>query len=1408
MSERPTPHRRIPRHNRPQLELLEGRELLAAFSITNTNDSGAGSLRQAIIDSNKATGSSANTISFSIPGGVVQTIALKSALPAITQAVYLDARSPYTAAPLLALDGSQAGAEAVGLDLKASGSTLAGLIVDSFNGGGVLIDGGSGDAISGDYIGESATGAAALGNGGFGVKLQGGAHGNTIGGASGASRNIISANQGAGVVITGAGTSGNTVYNDYIGVDWTGKLALGNTGDGVDIQAGASSNTIGGATIGINVISGNGQNGIAVAGAGTTGNSIQGSYIGTDATGTAVVANHSIGVLIQSGATANIIGGTTLPDVISGFGSAGVVITGAGTARNVVGGDYVGTNAAGTAALRIAGVLGGGVSINSGATANTIGGTTTAARDIISGNLNFGIAIADSGTSGNVVEGDYIGTNVAGTAAVANGNANSGGSGVEINNGATGNTIGGLTSGARNLISGNAADGVSLADGVTSGNVVEGDYIGTDPSGAAPLGNALAGVYVFGGAGGNTIGGTAAGAGDVISGNGTSGVYIISGSGSTVAGDWIGTDVTGRLRLPNALDGVRLGAQATGNAIGGTTTAARDVISANGEDGVQIDYAGASGNVVEGDYIGTDATGGSALGNGRDGVYLYSGATGNTIGAAVAGGGDVISGNAQFGVIIDGSPRNTVAGDFIGIDGPGTVRLSNGSDGVHIVNASAGNTIGGTTVAARDVISGNTQNGVLIDSAGATGNVVEGDYIGADATGLAALGNGSNGVLVQNGATGNTIGGTTSAARDVLSGNGVCGAYLLGQGTSGNVVAGDYIGTDSSGNAALPNHINGVDIVSGASANTIGGTTSGARDVISGNTFNGAVIANSGASSNIVEGDYIGPGASGSALSNGGTGVVILGGATNNTIGGTAAGAADVISGNAEHGVLVSDAGTAGNVVAGDLIGTGAGGTMPLGNGSDGVLVTAGASANTIGGTVSAARDVISANGYVGQLSSLTFAAGVAISGSGTTGNVVAGDYIGTGSSGTAALGNALYGVLVNSGAAMNTVGGLVTGARDVLSGNGASGIEISSGATGNVVEGDYIGTDASGTRPLGNVSEGVSVFSASSNTIGGTAAAARDVISANGYDGVFMINGGMGNVVEGDYIGTDASGTLPLGNVVGVAFSGVAGDVVGNAFGQTNSGAGNVIAFNSLNGFQSDGNPQSSTILGNSIFGNGNLGIAEAAGTGATLEPAPMLQTPMASNGTTTIRGTTTASPVKNGALVIQIFASPTGSQGKTLVDQFSVTTDANGNAAYSVSVTSALVAGQMITATATDQVNGTSVFSGAVKAPSATPVGVDIHGQPSDTLVGRAIAPVVKVVVVDAVGHQFRRAQPWVRISVLSGPAGARLLGRTRVRAVAGVATFRGLRLTEPGRYTLTATSPGLTADISKTFTVVRRR
>ena len=138
----------------------------------------------------------------------------------------------------------------------------------------------------------------------------------------------------------------------------------------------------------------------------------------------------------------------------------------------------------------------------------------------------------------NLVEGDYVGTNAAGTAALGN---NEVGFGVYIQN-ATGNTVGGTVAGSGNVISGNTASGVDL--GISSANVIEGNFIGTDHTGEKPLGNAGSGVYALQSSA-NTIGGTTAAARNVISANGGSGVELYSSSNNLVEGDYIGTDATG-----------------------------------------------------------------------------------------------------------------------------------------------------------------------------------------------------------------------------------------------------------------------------------------------------------------------------------------------------------------------------------------------------------------------------------------------------------------------------------------------------------------------------------------------------------------------------------------------------------------------------------------------------------------------------------------------------------------------------------------------------------------------------------------------------------------------------------------------------------------------------------------------
>ena len=419
---------------------------------------------------------------------------------------------------------------------------------------------------------------------------------------------------------------------------------------------------------------------------------------------------------------------------------------------------------------------------------------------------------------------------------------------------------------------------------------------------------------------------------------------------------------------------------------------------------------------------------------------------------------------------------------------------------------------------------------------GGSGDVVAGDFIGltvpgpvgpgtivAVFEGNTAAGNGGDGVHVQGGATGVTIGGTSTTARDAISANTGWGVFLTGQGTSGNVVEGDTVGTDSGGSVARPNGHNGVNITSGASNNTIGGTAPGSANVISGNAYNGVDIAFAGASNNVVEGNFIGTNDNGTAaVPNGSDGVVIEGGATNNTIGGTTAAARNVISGNGWDGVHIVNSGTTGNVVEGNFIGTNAAGNAALGNGASGVAIFGGASSNTVGGYATtggasaADRNVISGNAVYG----------VYISDSGTNDNLAESNFIGTDATGTFGIANGTDGVIVQSGASSNGV------YFNVISASGTDNVLVTgSGTSGNIVFDNEVGTNAAGTAVVSypgayySSDVGVEVSNGAYSTY------VYDNVIAGNFIDVEIYGNATDTWVLSNEIGTNAAGTLNLGN-------------------------------------------------------------------------------------------------------------------------------------------------------------------------------------------------------------------------------------------------------------------------------------
>ena len=299
----------------------------------------------------------------------------------------------------------------------------------------------------------------------------------------------------------------------------------------------------------------------------------------------------------------------------------------------------------------------------------------------------------------------------------------------------------------------------------------------------------------------------------------------------------------------------------------------------------------------------------------------------------------------------------------------------------------------------------------------------------------------------------------------------------------------------------------------------------------------------------------------------------------------------NVISCNA-NGIQIGEAGTDGNTIAGNLIGTNAGGNAALGN-QYGVIISGG-SENVIGTNGDGVGDEVERNVISGN----SFR-GIVISGTTTQGNIVAGNYIGTDASGTTTIANG--GLGISLGAPNNRIGvdsrdANPLGERNVISGNAGCGIQIwgNGQGNGNMIAGNYIGTDHRGQAVLGNGEYGVCVSWGIENVIGTNGDGVDDglegnVISGNVSGGILLAANARLNFVAGNRIGTDATGAAPLGNLgAGVEVNdGAQANQIGGS-----AASGNTIAYNSGAGVWIPGNAcTGNTIQANSIYSNVGLG-------------------------------------------------------------------------------------------------------------------------------------------------------------------------------------------------------------------------
>jgi parallel beta-helix repeat protein len=708
------------------LAFLAGGFALAAhgdtIAVTNTNLSGPGSFKQAIITANTNPGP--NTIVFNISGTPPFTIAPTNALDAITAPVVIDATTQpgFAGTPVVELNGAATGGGTVGLRFSSGASRLRGLAINRFPVQLIQLDSAS-NTIQGNFIGTDVTGTQARGkgSGSYGILVE--SPGNLIGGTNAGNGNVIAGGNDTGIYLLTA--SNNIVQGNLIGLGATGGTSLSNLFNGIAVYN-SGGNLIGGpAPAAGNIISGNGASGVYLTGTASTGNVIQGNRIGTDSSGSNAVGNATGDGITIISAPGNLV----VSNLISGNALAGVSIQSA--TGNQVLGNFIGCDVNGNLALTN---RNSGVSI-SGGSGNQIGGTDAGAGNVISGNKLDGITLT-GGTSANVIQGNLIGVTAAGTALLRNLQ-----DGITIS-GATSNLIGGVVAGARNVISGNASNGLDIVLLADSGNCVQGNYIGTDVTGIQPIANRLAGVLVHGSS--NFIGGTVTGAGNVISGNTHQGVWI-SGSGGNVKGNVIQGNFIGLNAAGNGLGngigasdpasaGIAISA-AAGNVVGGTTPGAGNVISGNAGAGVFLVGVvnTAFSNRVQGNFIGTDPSGALPIGNLWEGIYVEQAAT-NQIGGSTVGAGNLISGNYSDGILLTNAAWNVVQGNFIGTKADGTNNLANQYHNVELQLNAANNVIGGTAAGAGNRLAYASMNasqmycGVRVRT-GAANNLISGNSI-------------------------------------------------------------------------------------------------------------------------------------------------------------------------------------------------------------------------------------------------------------------------------------------------------------------------------------------------------------------------------------------------------------------------------------------------------------------------------------------------------------------------------------------------------------------------------------------------------------------------------------------------------------------------------------------------------
>jgi CSLREA domain-containing protein len=1202
-----------------------------------TTGAGGCTLREAINAANAT--AALDAITFNLGTGT-PTITLTSGLPALNNPVTIDGSAG--GATRVELNGSGAG-NTSGLFVDGSGNTIRRLVINRFSGSGIYLNTSNNNLIEGNFIGTNADGAATagFGNSASGIHVVssqnstiGGTTGTTPGGSCTGACNLISGNGAYGIYLEsqGVSSSGNIIQGNFIGTDVTGTIGRGNN-TGIRTFNSASNNQIGGATAAArNLISGNGT-GIFINGGGSTGTIVQGNFIGTNSAGTGVVAN---GSGIQFFAAVNNI---------------------------------------------------------------TIGGTNAGAGNVISGNNTAGIiqTASNFGAASNVtIQGNFIGTDLTGTLDLGNGKGNGSAidavGGISLSNGANNNIIGGTAAGAANVIAFNRGAGVRLGSANNGGTP------------AAGANNSIRGNSIY-------------------LNNGL-GISLSDGGGtktSPLANDTLDAD-TGANNRQNypILSGV--------SESGGTITVAGTLNSlANAQFNIDFyvsENADPSGSGEGQIFVGTQSVTTDANGDATI-SYNYSNIAGKPFTSATAT--NTATGDtSEFSnaVLLTSNPGTFVfsSATYQTVESAGIVAVivnrANGSTGAACVDYT---TADGTATAGSDYT---LASGTLCFADGETTKTF--DVTISDDT-LAESPETIN-LTLWNSTNGSALGLQSAATISIINDDSF-NTLIVNSIADTNDNECSQLGTGGGNqDCTLREAINAAN--STASLDTINfdiGTGTPTLTPTSALPVITAPVIIDGRTGGATRVEINGNGLSGSGLSlNGAAGRSSVRFLVINRFGGS--------------GILLAGDN---NVIEGNYLGTNPAGTADLGNGQNGIFLSA-SNNNIIGGTTgttpgsscTGACNLISGNNNIGiSLDSL---------GGSASGNIIQGNFIGTNATGTAALGNSQHGISLVNVSNNNQIGGTTAAARNLISGNGNAGVFLSAaGLNGNLIQGNYIGTNTNATAKIGNAT-GVSLFfTATGNTIGGTAAGAGNVISGNNYAGVSISTNGNppnsppnNNIVQSNFIGTNEAGALDLSNgrsdftsqpVGGITISQGA---FNNQIGGTSAGQANVIAFNYGAGIRLGGQTGAAaggignSISGNSIYSNNGLGIALSDGAGILASQLPndagdadtgannrqnypVLSVATTNGGVTVIQGTLDSAA--NATYRIQFFSnamcdsSGTG-EGRAYLGEL---TGVAPNTTFTFNSAVAAALGEVVTATTTNETTGdTSEFSACqtVTAPADT--------------------------------------------------------------------------------------------------------